>query len=300
MSSLLAELRPDAKKRAELAKRRQEKEIETTKQKKVKALERKHHREAEKERIAKIEQHKRDAREERIVPATQSLKGMDRVIAVYLDGQQFRGDSHPKHSALIKFLAKGGDEGRDGFFDWDNKQWATRKYEHLLKLVDSGHWFPEGIPHNAHMQFIRAVEARLQLKKVREEEAEAEEAKKRGIRAAAGSAPSDGLTDAQRKELKEAAAKDRLFDPPTEKEFEEFHRLGLNPAMADVCTKWPNEVMGPCGGISAIGRVLRYVSLCSDEGSHKRREKRAVAYMNACITHNTLPKHDCWNVCSDD
>ena len=256
-------LQPDAAEQSQL-RRKQEEKLRAKKAKdKVDATERRRKRDAEKERIAAIEEDlaaRKAKREESpfkraVEDARQSPEDIERdqVCNAYLDRDAMLGRSGYDDREIVKCLC--GDKGVR-VFDGDLRMWGTRSHEQLTKLMQSYLWAPFGVPEQWHERLLKLAADRTAALHLA---TEAANMAKREASMTVSPEEAARLT-AERERAQRAAQLREWYTAPTEKECSEVKALKLDDAGFLDKTQRLLE-LGPIVGLSPEGRVLRWLDI---------------------------------------
>jgi len=256
-------LRPDANEQSQL-RRKVEEKLRTKKAKdKVDAAERKRKRDAEKERIAAIEEElaaKRAKREESpfkkaVEDARRSPEDIERdqVCNAYLDREAMVGRSGYDDREIVKQLC--GDKGVR-VFDGELRMWGTKSHEHLTKLMQSYLWAPFGVPDHWHDRLLELAAERTAALHLATEAANM--AKRESSMTV--SPEEAARLSAERERAQRAAQLREWYTAPTEKELGALKALKLDDARFLDKTQGLIE-LGPIVGLSPEGRVLRWLGI---------------------------------------
>jgi len=267
-------LRPDAAERARLAQRQQEREREAKRKREEAAKERKRKRDAEKARIAEIDAGVGVAASRPRVAAPAPAPVVDnspaavaqRNVDAYLDSKPYFGEHRKANKETVKEYCRGAD-GRSFAYDPERFQFGTRDPLAVINLLHSGLWTPRGVFPENHDLLVRTIRAR-EAEGARKAEAVSASVREEAV---ASAAQPPQPTEEQRA-LAEA---DRYMStdvpPDTPEEQLRVHQLLLTPALAASAT-WGD--LGPRGGISVAGRLLRFFDLLIDPERPMRDEVR--------------------------
>ena len=262
-------LRPNAAEQAKLRGKVEERARAKKAKSKTEAAERKRQRDADKERIANIEQElaaKRAKREDEAektqtpfqkaaTAARQSSREdaqRDEVCNGYLDGDEMLGRSSFADKDLVKTLC--GDGAR--VFNQERKMWGTKCYEALARLMNSHRWEPRGIPQEWHERLLTLAAERTEALHRR---AEATNVVKR--EAAMTVSPEEAARIAAERERGQRNAMLReWYTAPTAEEMCKIKTLKLDDST--FLDKTPRLIeLGPIVGSSFEGRVLRWIEI---------------------------------------
>jgi len=262
-------LRPNAAEQAKLRGKVEERARAKKAKSKTEAAERKRQRDAEKERIANIEQElaaKRAKREDEAektqtpfqkaaTAARQSSREdaqRDEVCNGYLDGDEMLGRSSFADKDLVKTLC--GDGAR--VFNQERKMWGTTSHEYLIKLMSSHRWTPFGVPEEWHARLLALATERTEAL---HRKAEATNTVKR--EAAMTVSPEEAARLAAERERGQRNAMLReWYTAPTAEEMCKIKTLKLDDSTFLDKTQRLIE-LGPIVGSSFEGRVLRWIEI---------------------------------------
>jgi len=259
-------LRPNASEQAKLRGKVEERARAKKAKSKVEAAERKRKRDAEKERIAAIEEDlaankaKREAEAEKTpfqkaaIAARQPAKDTqcDEVCNGYLDADEMLGRSAFADKDLVKRLC--GDGTR--VFNKDRKMWGTTNHEALIHLMSSHRWEPYGIPEEWH---TRLRELAAERTEALHRKTEATNIVKREA-ATTVSHEEAARIAAERERGQRNAMLREWYTPPTAEEIGKVKALKLDDADFLDNTQRLIE-LGPIVGSSFEGRVLRWIDI---------------------------------------
>ena len=259
-------LRPNAAEQAKLRGKVEERARAKKAKSKVEAAERKRKRDAEKERIAAIEEElaankaKREAEAEKTpfqkaaIAARQpaNTSQCDEVCNAYLDADEMLGRSAFADKDLVKKLC--GDGAR--VFNKERKMWGTTNHEALIHLMSSHRWTPYGIPEE---WYARLRELATERTEALHRKTEATNMVKREA-ATTVSHEEAARIAAERERGQRAAMLREWYTAPTAEEIGKVKALKLDDSTFLDKTQRLIE-LGPVVGTSFEGRVLRWIDI---------------------------------------
>lgn len=275
-------LRPNASEQAKLRGKLEERARAKKAKSKTEAAERKRRRDADKERIASIEEEiatnkaRREAEAEKaergkaksqpsqpsqtpfqtaaLAARRQSAEDIqrDEVCNGYLDGDEMLGRSSFADKDLVKALC--GDGTR--VFNKERKMWGTTSHEYLIKLMSSHRWTPFGVPEEWH---ARLRELATERTEALHRKAEATNMVKREAATTLSHEDAERLAAERKRGQREALLRE-WFTASTAEERAEIEALKLNDATFLDKTQGIIE-LGPVVGSSTEGRVLRWIGI---------------------------------------
>ena len=272
-------LRPTASEQAKLRGKVEERARAKKAKSKTEAAERKRMRDADKERIASIEEEiaANKARREAEVEKTERAKAKlqtshtpfqkvalaarqlsaediqrDEVCNDYLDGDEMLGRSAFNDKDLVKTLC--GDGTR--VFNKERKMWGTTSHEYLIKLMSSHRWTPFGVPEEWHARLLALATERTEAL---HRKTEATNMVKREAATTLSHEDAERLAAERKRGQREALLRE-WFTASTAEERAEIEALKLNDATFLDKTQGIIE-LGPVVGSSTEGRVLRWIGI---------------------------------------
>lgn len=282
-------LRPNACAQAKLRGKVEERQRAKKAKSKVEAADRKRKRDADKERIAAIEEElaankaKREAKVEKTETTesqnpqtpfqtaalaaqlkTVSIEDIqrDQVCNDYLDGSEMLGRSAFNDKEFVKTLCGEGTR----VFNKDRKLWGTTNHEALEKLMNSHRWSPFGVPDEWHLRLLSLAAERVQALH-RKTEATTIKVKHEATILRELSSTQETVSHEDAAVIAAARARGQResllrewFTASTPEERAEIEALALNNGEFLDKTQGLVE-LGPVVGSSTEGRVLRWLSI---------------------------------------
>ena len=286
-------LRPNACAQAKLRGKVEERQRAKKAKSKVEAADRKHKRDADKERIAAIEEElaankaKREAKVEKTetTKTTESqnpqtpfqtaalaaqLKTVsaediqrDQVCNDYLDGSEMLGRSAFNDKEFVKTLCGEGTR----VFNKDRKLWGTTNHEALEKLMNSHRWSPFGVTDEWHLRLLSLAAERVQALHRKNEATNFSKVKREATILRELSSTQETVSHEDAAIIAAARARGQReallrewFTTSTPEERAEIEALALNNGEFLDKTQGLVE-LGPVVGSSTEGRVLRWLSI---------------------------------------
>jgi hypothetical protein len=260
-------LRPNAHEQSKLRNKVEERHRAKKAKSKIEAADRKRLRDADKERIAAIEEAivanktKREAQTpfQKVALAAHQLSAediqRDQVCNNYLNGDEMLGRSTFNDKDLIKGLC--GDGTR--VFNKDRKLWGTTSHEALGHLIRSHRWQPYGVPEEWHARLLVLAAERTEALH-RKTEATNMVKREASMPQETVSHEDAARIAAERERGQRAALLREWFTPSTPEERAEIEALKLNDGVFLDKTQGLAE-LGPVVGSSTEGRVLRWIGI---------------------------------------
>tara|TARA_B110000444_G_scaffold132366_1_gene124311 strand:+ start:202 stop:1122 length:921 start_codon:yes stop_codon:yes gene_type:complete len=258
-------LRPNAQEQTQLRSKVEERQRAKKAKSKIEAADRKRIRDADKERIAAIEEElaanktKREAQTpfQKVAIAAHNLSAediqRDQVCNDYLDGDEMLGRSAYNDKDLIKGLCGEGTR----VFNKDSKLWGTTNHEALGHLIRSHRWHPFGIPEEWQERLLALAAERTEAL---HRKTEATNMVKREAAIPQVSHEDAARIAAERERGQRAALLREWFTASTPEERAEIEALKLDNAGLLDKTQGLAE-LGPVVGSSTEGRVLRWIGI---------------------------------------
>lgn len=198
----------------------------------------------------------------------------DLVVESYLKSTPYMGTLKVftvQNKDTVKELARGpGDNGwKMAVFNSSTKQWGTRLLSNIPRLIKSGLWEPVGVQDEAYSLLCQSAMAKHYFKSDEKQQkvdikVTAATEKYEAERAAAIEARK------RRKLEQEASEALKAMLPATQDEVDKVASLGVTQDAINFSTSL-HLVFGPLAGMSAEGRVLRWIMF-------KRTAARVKAY----------------------
>lgn len=198
----------------------------------------------------------------------------DLVVENYLKSAPYMGNLKVfslQNKDTVKELAKGpGDNGwKMAVYNSTTKQWGTRLLSNIPRLIKSGLWEPVGVQNEAYSMLCQSAMAKHYFKNE-------EKQQKINVKVAAATEKDEAeraaaIEERKRRKLEQEASEAlKAMLPATQDEIAKVASLGVTQDAVNFSTSL-HLVFGPLAGMSAEGRVLRWMGF-------KRTAARVKAY----------------------